>query len=293
MAAGRPPEWLRVRIGKARLSRETADRLARHGVHTVCSNAQCPNIGECYGHGTATFLIMGDVCTRNCGFCAVRHGAPTPLDPGEPGRVAAAAAELELSHVVVTSVTRDDLPDGGAGHIVATIREIRSRLPAATVEVLIPDLGGSEEAIAMVARERPEVLNHNLETVRRLQPEIRPQASYEVSLNVLRLAGELAPGLVTKSGLMLGLGESLEEVAEAMADLRAAGCSFLTLGQYLRPSPRHHEIQRYVTPEEFDELGEKAREMGFLHCASGPFVRSSYDAGTAASLVKNGGRGAV
>jgi lipoic acid synthetase len=205
--------------------------------------------------------------------------------------VAKAAAELGLTHVVVTSVTRDDLADGGAEHFIETIRAIRQQAPEATVEVLVPDFQGDPEAIDLVARERPEVFNHNIETVRRLQAEIRPQASYETSLAVLRIAKEKEPSVATKSGIMLGLGETREEVLEAMADLRSVDCDLLTLGQYLRPSPRHYEIQRYVTPAEFDELAERARELGFVHCASGPFVRSSYDAGTAAELIRQQGTG--
>lgn len=285
MATPRPPEWLRVKLGKLEHSRETAQRLARHGVSTVCSNARCPNIGECYGGGTATFLIMGEACTRDCAFCAVRHDTPQPLDPTEPQRVAEAAADLGLTHVVVTSVTRDDLPDGGAAHFVATVEAIRRVLPNASIEVLTPDFGGAPDPIALVSRAAPDVLNHNLETVRRLQRSIRPQASYETSLEVLRRFRELSPAATTKSGLMLGLGETEDEVVEAMADLRSVGCDLLTLGQYLRPTPRHTPVNRYVHPDEFERLRVRAEAMGFVHCASGPFVRSSYDAATAARVV--------
>ena len=286
MPAGRPPEWLKVKLRKHELSRETAERLSRHGVSTVCSNARCPNIGECYGLGTATFLIMGETCTRDCAFCAVSHGAPPPLDPTEPERVAAAAAELSLSHVVITSVTRDDLPDGGSEHFAAAIAAVRDRLPAASVEVLIPDFGGDEASVEAVVRARPDVLNHNLETVRRLQQVIRPSASYATSLVVLRHAKRVDPHIATKSGLMLGLGETIDEVHEAIRDLRDVGCDLLTLGQYLRPSPRHAAIERYVHPDEFEALRGAAISMGFRHCASGPFVRSSYNAALAAELLR-------
>lgn len=259
--------------------------LRKYGVSTVCSNARCPNIGECYSSGTATFLIMGESCTRDCTFCAVTHDAPTALDPEEPVNVAAAARDLGLSHVVITSVTRDDLPDGGAAHFAATIVAVRHALPEASIEVLTPDFEGDTSAVSVVIAARPDIYNHNLETVRRLQSQVRPQASYETSLAVLREAKSLG-ALTTKSGLMLGLGEELSEAREAMRDLRDVGCDLLTLGQYLRPTPRHAPIARYVPPEEFEDLRHAAEKMGFLHCASGPFVRSSYDAGTAAGVVK-------
>jgi lipoic acid synthetase len=274
----RTPEWLRVKIRKSSLGKETSERLARHGVSTVCANAKCPNIGECYHSGTATFLLMGERCTRGCGFCAVGSLEPEALDPTEPERVAAAAAELGLSHVVITSVTRDDVADGGAAHFAATVDAVRRKLPKATVEVLVPDFAGDEEAVAVVCDAGVDVFNHNVETVPRLYPEVRPGADYRRSLRVLELAGRLRPETPTKSGVMLGLGEEREEVLAVMDDLRAVGCEILTLGQYLQPSPRHLPVARFVPPEEFGELGEAARRKGFGFVASDPFVRSSYRA---------------
>lgn len=281
---GRLPPWLRVKTRKADLSRETRELVAAHGLHTVCESARCPNLGECYSCRTATFLIMGAVCTRNCGFCAVEHGHPAPLDPREPARVAEAAGALGLRYVVVTSVTRDDLPDGGAGHFAATIRALRHSAPEAKTEVLIPDFRGSAAALAAVLKAAPDVLNHNLETVRRLQPTVRPQAGYETSLGVLREAKRL--GAVTKSGLMVGLGENDLEVREAMRDLAEAGVSLLTVGQYLQPSRRHLPVARYVEPAAFDEMARWGREAGIAHVFAGPFVRSSYKAAEAAAWAE-------
>jgi len=280
-SAGRLPPWLRVKIGKAHQGHSTRAVVAGCGLHTVCQEARCPNIGECYGHGTATFLILGRICTRDCRFCAVEHGRPEPVDPDEPERVARAVEELGLDFIVVTSVTRDDLLDGGAGQFAATIEALRRRVPGALVEVLIPDFRGNEEALRTVLDARPAVLNHNIETVRRLQREIRPAADYERSLWVLRRAGELAPDIPTKSGIIVGLGETDEEIREAMEDLRGVGCEILTIGQYLRPTRRHTPVRRYVPPEQFDAYRRWGEEMGFAFVASGPFVRSSYRAAEA------------
>ena len=247
-------------------------------LHTVCQEAKCPNIWECYSHRTATFLIMGERCTRNCRFCSVAAGPPGPLDPQEPARVAEAVERMGLKYVVVTSVTRDDLPDGGAGHFAATIHEIRRRVPGAEIEVLIPDFQGDPAALETVLRARPDVLNHNIETVPRLYPRVRPQADYRRSLELLRRAGEIAPGIPTKSGLMLGLGERPEEIRQTLQDLRAVGGRILTLGQYLQPSPEHLPVEAYVPPDDFENWRTVALEMGFSEVASGPFVRSSYHA---------------
>jgi len=254
-------------------------RQLLHDLHltTVCQNARCPNIAECFSRKTATFMIMGNVCTRNCRFCAVEHGTPPPLDAGEPGRVAEAAARLGLRHVVITSVTRDDLPDGGAGHFCETIRAVKAN-GNCTVEVLTPDFGGDEAAIIRVAEAAPTIYNHNVETVPRLYAEVRPGADYHRSLELLRIVRRRAPDVLTKSGLMLGLGETREEILQVMSDLRSAGCAVLTMGQYLQPSDAHLEIRRFVHPDEFDELKEEGLRMGFRAVASAPFVRSSYNA---------------
>jgi lipoic acid synthetase len=255
--------------------------LIRDGrLHTVCQEAACPNQFECFSSRTATFLIMGDHCTRNCRFCNVSFGPQAPLDPDEPERVAAAAAELRLRYVVVTSVTRDDLPDGGAAHFAATIRALRERVAGVKVEVLIPDLLGDADALATVIDAAPDVLNHNVETVPRLYARVRPQADYQRSLTLLERVARhrQAPGIAAKSGLMLGLGETEAEVKTTLADIHATGCRILTLGQYLQPTGEHLPVERYLPPETFDALGEYARSLGFDQVASGPFVRSSYHA---------------
>lgn len=253
--------------------------LADLELHTVCQEARCPNLAECFGAGTATFLILGDRCTRACRFCAVGHGAPQAVDEAEPERVAEAAFRLGLQHVVITSVTRDDLPDGGASAFAATIQAVRRRLPEACVEVLIPDFGGSDAALETVLSSRPDVLNHNLETVPRLYPLVRPGADYRRSLSVLTQTKALTPEIVTKSGLMVGLGERVSEVIQVLADLRAVGCDLLTIGQYLQPTERQLPVARYVPPEEFDGYREKAEALGFAGVAAGPLVRSSHQAG--------------
>lgn len=275
----RIPGWLKVKTGKASLTRRTRKLLRGCGVCTVCEEARCPNIGECYCSGTATFMILGDRCTRDCRFCAVAHGAPGPPDPHEPAHVADAAVRLGLEYVVLTCVTRDDLPDGGAGHFVATIEALRERIPAVSIEVLTSDFGGKLSPLKRVLRARPTVYNHNVETVRRLQPIVRPMADYDRSIGVLRAATEhAAPGTLIKSGLMVGLGETPEEVGEALGDLADAGCSVVTIGQYLRPSPEHLPVARYVPPEEFEQFERMGLERGLRRVLSGPFVRSSYRA---------------
>ena len=273
---GPKPAWLKKRLPRAASLRSMEDLLRGHGLHTVCEDARCPNKGECFERGTATFLILGEVCTRDCRFCAVSSGRPGPLDPAEPEEVAATAALLGLRHVVVTSVTRDDLPDGGAGHFAATIRALRQRLPhGATVEVLVPDFLGSHDALDMVLAEGPDVFNHNVETVSRLYPRVRPQADYRRSLGVLGHAARA--GGVVKSGAMVGLGESAEEVREVMSDLHAVGVQMLTLGQYLRPSPDHLPVVEYVSPDMFAGYRAAGGQLGLVVEAA-PFVRSSYRA---------------
>lgn len=277
-SARRLPPWLRRPLARGGEYRSVDALLAELRLPTVCREAKCPNRGECFASGTATFLIAGDACTRGCRFCAVECKQPAPLDAGEPARVADAVSRLGLRHAVVTMVTRDDLPDGGASHVVATIEAIRPSSPGTAVEVLVSDFGGSEAAVDAVARARPDVFNHNLETVGRLYPRVRPGADYERSLAVLAMAKKLAPGMPTKSGLMLGLGETRDEVLSAMSDIRAAGCDLLTLGQYLRPSPAHLPVEEFVNPDEFTSLARAGRRMGFSGVASSPLVRSSYHA---------------
>ncbi len=276
------PPWIRKRAGTSAEAARVHRLLADLGLATVCSSAHCPNLCECYARGTATFLILGSTCTRSCRFCAIRRADPGPLRQDEPERVAEAAARLGLAHVVVTSVTRDDLGDGGAGHFARTIRAIRMRLPRAVIEVLTPDFQGSREALEIVLAARPDVFNHNVETVPRLYAAVRPEADYGRSLEVLRYAAERAPqeGLKiwTKSGLMVGLGETDGEVRAVLADLRRAGCEIVTMGQYLAPSPAHAPVARFVEPQRFAAWEAEARAMGFRAAAAGPFVRSSYRA---------------
>jgi len=257
---------------------EVRDLLRGLRLSTVCQSAHCPNQCECFARGTATFMILGNGCTRNCRFCAVGHGPVEPPDPQEPERLAEAAAKLKLAHVVVTSVTRDDLPDGGAGQFRLTIEALRRRM-ACRIEVLTPDFQGNREAIELVASARPDVYNHNIETVPRLYPVVRPEADYRRSLALLAFVKERHPEVSTKSGLMAGLGETREEMMAALADLRAARCDLLTIGQYLSPSRDHLPVQEFVTPERFADYETCAREMGFSGAACGPFVRSSYHAG--------------
>ncbi len=276
--AKRLPAWLRRPLAHAGEYRAVEGLIGELHLATVCQAAKCPNRGECYASGTATFLVAGDTCTRGCRFCAVSTARPGPLDEDEPERVAEAVARLGLRHAVITMVTRDDLPDGASGHIVATIAAIRRVAPATAVEVLVSDFGGDPDAIDRVADARPDVFNHNLETVPRLYAEVRPGAVYERSLEVLARVKRRHPAMPTKSGLMLGLGETTGEVREVMRDLRSAGCDLLTLGQYLRPSPAHLPVAAFVEPEVFAELAREGRRLGFAGVASAPFVRSSYHA---------------
>ena len=281
MLAERKPEWLRVRPPAGENYAHLKSLLRSLDLHTVCEEAHCPNVGECWGGGTATIMLLGDVCTRGCRFCAVRSGNPHGLvDPDEPRKVAVAIADLSLTYVVLTSVDRDDLPDGGAAHFASTIREIKQRNPEILVEALIPDFQGDMEAVRCVVDAGPDVLDHNLETVRRLQTAARDRrAGYDQSLAVLRAAKAMRPGIYTKSSIMLGLGETEGEVLEALRDLRAVDVNILTLGQYLRPSAWHLPVQEFVSPDRFDAYREIAERMGFLYVASGPLVRSSYRAG--------------
>ena len=276
------PQWLRAPAPVGENYRELKGLVERLRLHTVCESAACPNVGECWNQRTATFMILGNVCTRRCGFCAVEKGAPLPVDYDEPRRVAEAAATLGLKFAVITSVNRDDREDGGAELFALVIRAIRERLPDCGVETLIPDFQGNLRAVETVMEARPDVLNHNTETVPRLYRQVRLGARYERSLEVLAHARRVAPGTPTKSGLMLGLGETAHEVLGTMRDLRAHAVDILTLGQYLRPSPKHLPIVRYVPPEEFAEFRLAGREMGFAHVEAGPLVRSSYHAAQAA-----------
>lgn len=274
------PDWLRIRVQPGDEREKVRALMSRLKLHTVCASAQCPNMCECFHHSTATYLIMGNCCTRNCKFCAVPHGKPEPLDPGEPERVAEASAELGLKFVVVTCVTRDDLPDGGAGHFAATIKALKARIPGVKVEVLTSDLHACREHIKIVLDAEPTVFNHNIETVERLSADIRSVATYRRTLEVLKIASELSQGRIPiKSGLMVGLGESDDEVLQTLRDLREAGVNIVTIGQYLPPSNTHWPLQRYVTPEKFAEWAEYAKQLGFEQVASAPLVRSSYRAG--------------
>ena len=276
------PDWIKVRAPTSPEYFRTRALLAELKLHTVCQEASCPNIGECFGHRTATFMLMGDVCTRNCPYCAVAHGKVRPLDPDEPRRIAEAVARLGLQHVVVTSVDRDDLRDGGAAHFAATVHAIKAALPDARVEVLVPDFKGAHASVAAVVESPVDIYNHNIETVPSLYRKCRPGGRYEISLDVLAYAKAAARAggrdLLTKAGLMLGLGEERGELLGVLRDLRSVGCDILTLGQYLRPSPDHLPVVRYVPPDEFAELRETAMVMGFRHAESGPLVRSSYHA---------------
>ena len=276
--APRRPEWLKVRAPMGANYGDLKRLVGELRLHTVCESARCPNIGDCWERRTATFMILGDICTRACGFCAVKTGRPTGLDTEEPARVAEAIVRLHLRHAVITSVNRDELSDGGASIFAATIRAIRARCPETSIEVLIPDFQGDWEALALVMEAAPDILNHNLETIARLYPTVRPQAKFDRSLELLSRAKAMAPRSVTKSGMMLGVGEELDETRQAMRDLRSADCDVLTLGQYLRPSLQHIPIERYVSPAEFAELREVGLGMGFRHVESGPLVRSSYHA---------------
>ena len=272
------PRWLKVRAPGGDNYRRLKVLMREQGLHSVCEEAHCPNIGECWDSGTATFLIMGDVCTRNCPYCAIAHGRPEELDEDEPRRVAEAIAAMDLSHVVITSVDRDDLPDGGAWIFAETIAEIRRRLPDCSIEVLTPDFRGDPDAIATVIDAKPDIFNHNMETVRRLHRTARPGGRYLRSLDVLRLGGQLDADVFIKTGIMLGLGERADDIREFMSDARDAGVHILTIGQYLRPSLDHLPVDRYVSPGEFADWKRHGEDMGFRHVESGPLVRSSYHA---------------
>ena len=285
----RKPEWIRTRVSNNPRVQEIKQMMRELNLSSVCEEASCPNLSECFSHGTATFMIMGDICTRRCPFCDVAHGRPNPLDENEPENLAKAVAQLGLSYIVITSVDRDDLRDGGAGHFDACIRAVRERSPGIQIEVLVPDYRGRmQKALDSMADNPPDVFNHNLETVPRLYKQCRPGSDYEWSLDLLENHKKRFPSVPTKSGLMLGLGETIEEVEAVMRDLREHQVDMLTLGQYLQPSKSHLPVARFVHPDEFDELARIGNEMGFSHVASGPMVRSSYHADRqAANVITN------
>jgi len=278
LAPARKPGWLKVKAPGGPTYLELKSLMRELGLHTVCEEARCPNIGECWEHKAATFMILGDVCTRNCTYCAVTHGTPKPDDPEEPARLAEAVSRMGLEHVVITSVDRDDLPHGGAEAFAACVREIRARIPNTSVEVLIPDFKGSEAALRLVMDAEPDILNHNLETTERLYRLARPGGRYDRALELLARARRLAPGALTKSGIILGLGEEWDEIVRCLRDLRRSDVNIVTLGQYLRPSDAHLPIARYYTPDEFAELRAVGLAMGFAHVQSSPLTRSSYHA---------------
>lgn len=272
----RKPEWLKIRLPKGFKTSQVVGMLNERHLHTICSSGMCPNRGECWGRGTATFMIGGNVCTRSCKFCNVATGRPLPLDRKEIEDIVKSVKELNLCHIVITSVDRDDLPDLGAGHWADMIRTLKKECPEVTMEVLIPDFQGREELVDMVIAESPDVISHNLETVRRLTPEVRCKATYDTSLSVIRRIAE--SGIRSKSGIMLGLGETREEILQTMDDLRAAGCEVMTIGQYLQPTAKHYEVKEYVHPDVFEELRQEGVRRGFRHIESAPMVRSSYHA---------------
>jgi len=275
----RKPEWIRMKAPSHPEVGRIKKLLREHELHTVCEEASCPNLGECFSHGTATFLIMGNICTRRCPFCDVAHGRPDALDTNEPAHLAKTIAAMSLKHVVITSVDRDDLRDGGATHFGECIAQVREQSPSTRIEILVPDFRGRMEvALEQLAKNSPDIFNHNLESVPRLYKAVRPGSDYQWSLDLIKNFSEMHPDIPTKSGLMLGLGESIEEVHQVMQDLHDHGCKMLTLGQYLQPSRHHLAVERFVTPAEFDELAEVGKRMGFEHVASGPMVRSSYHA---------------
>jgi len=276
LATHQIPDWIRSKVPKHKLAEPLRQELNRMGVNTVCQSARCPNIGECFSRGTATFMLLGETCTRRCGFCAVKTGRGEPVDPYEPLKVATMVHKLNLRHAVITSVARDDLPDQGANQFAKTVKAIKLLCPNTTVEVLPPDFKARPDLIAIVVESSPNVYNHNVETVPRLQKLVRPQASYERSLKVLEIVKELRPQMLTKSGLMVGLGETMDEVVQVLKDLRSIGCDIVTIGQYIRPTAKHLPVARYVTPEEFAELERIGYELGFKYVFAGPFVRSSY-----------------
>ncbi|EFL77921.1 lipoyl synthase [Actinobacillus pleuropneumoniae] len=274
------PSWMKIKLPAASAKIDSIKHgMRRHGLHSVCEEASCPNLHECFNHGTATFMIMGAICTRRCPFCDVAHGKPLQLDPEEPRKVAETVQDMKLKYVVITSVDRDDLADRGAAHFAATVREIKALNPECKVEILVPDFRGRvEQAVEILKQNPPDVFNHNLENVPRLYREVRPGADYKWSLELLKIFKQEFPNIPTKSGLMVGLGETNEEILEVMQDLRDHGVTMLTIGQYLQPSRHHLKVERYVPPEEFDMFRSEAERMGFEHAACGPFVRSSYHA---------------
>lgn len=272
------PDWIRIKMTTGDNYQEIKDMMRSKTLHTVCEEARCPNIYECWANRTATFMILGDICTRACRFCAVNSGLPTELDLQEPERVAEAAEKMGLRHCVVTSVARDDLKDGGASIFAGSIHAIRARLPLCSVEVLIPDFQGDKESLRIVMDAKPDILNHNIETVERLSDRVRAKAKYRRSLELLQRAKEMQPEIPTKSSIMLGVGEEWDEILQAMDDLRAVNCDIMTIGQYLQPSPKHLRVEKYYTPEQFAELKEEGLKRGFSHVESGPLVRSSYHA---------------
>jgi lipoic acid synthetase len=274
----RKPPWLKVQAPGGSNYLRLKNLMRELDLHTVCEEAHCPNVGECWQHGTATFMILGDVCTRNCAYCAVAHGRPPKFDPAEPERVAEAAAQMSLQHVVLTSVDRDDLPDFGAWAFAETIRQIKDKVPGCSVEVLVPDFQGRESSIRTVLEANPDIYNHNTETVPRLYKKCRPGGRYNRVMDIFTMSKQIAPNIPTKTGIILGMGETIEEVIATMRDLRAVDVDILTLGQYLRPSADHIPIDRYVTPDEFAQLKHEGMAMGFRHVESGPLVRSSYHA---------------
>lgn len=276
MIRSKRPEWLKVRAPSGEVFASIKGMMREKSLHTVCEEAHCPNIHECWNSGTATFMILGDVCVRDCKFCAVKTGKGLPPDSLEPTMIAESIVNMKLKHAVITSVTRDDLPDGGSKHWAETIRKIREYNPNTTIEVLIPDFKGKDEALLRVFNEKPDILNHNIETVPRLYPKVRPQANYHTSLLVLKKAKEF--GLKTKTGIMVGLGETLEEIIEVMKDLRKNDVNIMTIGQYLQPSKDHIPVERYITPDEFKEYKRIGIELGFEYVESAPLVRSSYHA---------------
>jgi lipoic acid synthetase len=282
----RKPSWLRVRAPGGPNYSRLKHLMRELDLHTVCEEAHCPNVGECWEHGTATFMILGDVCTRNCAYCAVAHGRPPKYDLGEPERVASAIAEMGLQHAVITSVDRDDLPDFGAYIFAETIRQIKARLPDCSVEVLVPDFQGSEGSIRTVLEAGPDIYNHNTETVPRLYKRCRPGGRYERVMSIFRLSKRIAPDIPTKTGIILGMGETVEEVTQTMRELREVDVDILTLGQYLRPSASHIPVDRYYTPDEFRQLRDIGLAMGYRHVESGPLVRSSYHAWEQAAAVR-------
>lgn len=278
MMVTQKPDWLKIKYTPTQQNEHVAELLKTLGLHTVCESADCPNWIECFGRGTSTFMILGDICTRNCRFCVVGKGKAQAPDPDEPQRIAQAVVAMKLKHVVITTVTRDDLPDGGASQFATVIREVRVASPTTTIEVLISDLKGDRKALKTIVDAQPDILGHNLETVPRLYPEVRPMADYKRSLEVLEWGKRLSPKILTKSGIMVGLGEKHEESTALFEDLRKISCDILTVGQYLAPSAKHHEVVEYVHPDEFLQYKDEAYALGFRFVASGPLVRSSYHA---------------